>query len=365
MDDNITLKNQVEALLFSAGKNMDVETLSTTIGTEKKDIVKELKILKEEYNDRDGPLMIVEEGNMWKIHVREAYLNLVRKIVADTELPMPVLETLAVIAQQNPAMQAEVVKVRGMSTYEHVPLLQEMGFVVKEKFGRSFKLKLTEKFFEYFEIEGQDDIKKIFSNVKKPEPKLLEAQQTMTDVKPEIVKASEQEKEEIAKLREELAQKTGGLKDVAAGLKQSSKEFSSYKGELPDEDDPAHQEFTAYSTGEASKPVPQENGDEEQFQIEGQEDIEAKDTHEVQADEDEDLQIPIEHEDEPGDVSIKNEEDEEKELEAEAPLPEGEDSATPQDSEDKAETTEEELEAPTSPDDTVDEITPLESGKKK
>ncbi|MEM4259945.1 MAG: SMC-Scp complex subunit ScpB [Candidatus Woesearchaeota archaeon] len=163
-------KNQVEALLFSSGKFMSEENLSLLIGADIKEIRKALKALKDEYAARDSSLTLVQENNTWKVNVREKYLDLVRKIVADTELPKSVLETLAIIAWKNPVQQSDVVNTRGNKAYEHIAQLEEMGFINKEKSGRSFKLKLAEKFFEYFDVEGTKDIKEIFKNVKIPKP---------------------------------------------------------------------------------------------------------------------------------------------------------------------------------------------------
>lgn len=162
-------KHQVEALLFSAGKHLDVETLASLTGHTPQEIKQALHALKDEYNAREGALMVVDEGTSWKLHVRERYLHLVRKIVSDTELPRPVLETLAVAAYKSPCLQSEVIKTRGQNAYEHLAVLLDMGFLTREKHGRSFLLKLTDKFFEYFEVEGDKGIRELFKDIK-PKP---------------------------------------------------------------------------------------------------------------------------------------------------------------------------------------------------
>lgn len=165
MDDTV---NQLEALLFASGKFMTEENLSLLTGIEQGSIRPLLLQLKQSYDEREGSLMLVQENDAWKINVRERYLDLVRKIVADTELPKSVLETLAVIAWQSPALQSKVVTMRGNKAYEHIAQLEEMGFVTKAKEGRSFKLKVTEKFFEYFDVEGTKDLKEMFKEVHIP-----------------------------------------------------------------------------------------------------------------------------------------------------------------------------------------------------
>ncbi|RJQ17328.1 SMC-Scp complex subunit ScpB [Candidatus Woesearchaeota archaeon] len=183
------LKNKIEALLFSSGKFMTEENLSLLIGADIREVKKTVRDLEKEYAERDHSLMLVQEGDSWKINVRELYLDLVRKIVADTELPKGVLETLAVIAWKSPILQSEVVRIRSNKAYEHIAQLEEMGFVIKDKFGRSFKIKVTEKFFEYFDVSGKN-LKEVFKDAKMPE------KQATLDGQPEEVTPSDTEQPE-------------------------------------------------------------------------------------------------------------------------------------------------------------------------
>ncbi|HLD04188.1 MAG TPA: SMC-Scp complex subunit ScpB [Candidatus Nanoarchaeia archaeon] len=160
---------QVEALLFSSGKWMTEDQLAALIGLPKDGIKAALNELKQGYEQADSSLTLMNESDGWKLNVRENYLELVRKIVAEAELPRPLLQTLAVIAWKRPILQSEVADIRSASCYEHIAELEKKGFVVKEPNGRSYLLKLTPKFFEYFDIKSDADIKKVFENVHVPE----------------------------------------------------------------------------------------------------------------------------------------------------------------------------------------------------
>lgn len=182
MDD----KNKVEALLFASGKYIDDNTISELCSIDKRRLKKILEELRKDYESRNNALTIFNEGNSWKINVREKYLSIVRKIVADTELPKSVMETLAVIAWKSPIYQSEVVRIRGNKCYDHIDILEESGFVVKEKKGRSYILKTTDKFFTYFEID-EGNIKGLFDTVKVPEIK--EEQKTLdAELNPDLIK---------------------------------------------------------------------------------------------------------------------------------------------------------------------------------
>ncbi len=159
------IKNKVEALLFASGKFIDDDHVAELAELPVKTVKEALLELKEEFDQSNGSIMLVSEGSSWKMNVKENYIDLVRKIVADTELSKTVLETLAVIAWKTPALQSDVIKIRTNKAYEHISELIEAGFITKEKYGRSYMIKLTEKFFEYFDLEGTEDIKDIFKKV--------------------------------------------------------------------------------------------------------------------------------------------------------------------------------------------------------
>lgn len=159
-------KRQVEALLFASGRFMDVNTLLNLTGASSKQVlINNIDKLKNDYDNRNSPLMVVKEKDGWKLTVRENYLPLVRKIVSETELPKTILETLAIIAWKAPVLQSEVVNIRHNKAYEHISELVELGFIRKEPSGRSYMVNLTEKFFEYFDVEGARNIRDVFRKV--------------------------------------------------------------------------------------------------------------------------------------------------------------------------------------------------------
>ncbi|MFW5852966.1 MAG: SMC-Scp complex subunit ScpB, partial [Nanoarchaeota archaeon] len=191
MDDKLI--ERVEALLFASGKPLGVDFLSDILEEKsKKKVLNSLRKLKESYEQRKSPLMIVEQDNLWKLTVREEYLPLVRKIVAETELPKSVLETLAVIAWKSPVLQSNVVKVRTNKAYEHIDQLEKLGFIRRKKQGRSFSISLAEKFFEYFDVM-HGDIRKMFSDVSGVEKELEGEQKKHETSEPEIKRDFEDE----------------------------------------------------------------------------------------------------------------------------------------------------------------------------
>ncbi|HSU72735.1 MAG TPA: SMC-Scp complex subunit ScpB [Candidatus Binatia bacterium] len=159
------LKQQVESLLFSAGRKLDVQEIARLV--KERDVNKVMAVLEQlrgEYEARGGSLMVVQDGTAWKLTVREAYLGTVRKIVTQTELPKSVMETLAVIAYKAPVLQSIIIKIRTNKAYDHLALLEHDGFISRVKHSRTKMIRLSPKFFDYFDIP-EAQLKQKFANV--------------------------------------------------------------------------------------------------------------------------------------------------------------------------------------------------------
>lgn len=152
MDD---MQNKVEAVLFITGSYMTLEDIGKSAGIGSEGIVKEaIQRLKASYDERQGSLEIIENDGKYKIALRKDYVQFSTKLLSSTELDRPTQETLAIIAYKQPILQADLIKVRGNGAYDHIHTLKELQFIVSEKFGRTRKLKLAPKFFDYFDIAG-------------------------------------------------------------------------------------------------------------------------------------------------------------------------------------------------------------------
>ncbi|MFH1438935.1 MAG: SMC-Scp complex subunit ScpB [Candidatus Woesearchaeota archaeon] len=161
------LKSKLEALLFASGRKMELDELARLVKIRDRAIIKEkLMELKEEYEKRKSPVILIEEGDKWKLTVHENQIQLVRQINTHTELSKTMIETLAVIAWKQPMLQSDVIKIRTNKAYDHIKELMDMGFVVKERYGRTYLLKLTQKFFEYFDLRNDESLKAMFKDIK-------------------------------------------------------------------------------------------------------------------------------------------------------------------------------------------------------
>jgi segregation and condensation protein B len=153
------LKNRIEALLFSIGKSVDISSISKMIKEKNLDLIKKaLESLKSDFSENEV-MVLNNEGDNWHLTVREKYINYVKRIITETQFPKSLTETMAVIAWKAPVLQCSVVDIRGNKCYDHIKALEEYGFIRKSKKGNSYLLELTNKFFEYFDVSSQEELK--------------------------------------------------------------------------------------------------------------------------------------------------------------------------------------------------------------
>ena len=176
---------KIEALLFSSGRKMNIEELAKICRVNSEGISMTLQELKKIYEEKNSSLIIIDEGNSWKISVRENFIPIVQSIVTETELSKTLMETLAVIAFRYPVLQSEVVKIRSNKAYEHLEQLEEIGYITRAKHGRTNRVALTKKFFEYFELppeklkerfKGIEEVAKAIEEKESEKPKDAQTQ---------------------------------------------------------------------------------------------------------------------------------------------------------------------------------------------
>lgn len=148
------LKSRVEAVLFITARAVTAEEIANILDEEHETVEEALLELIVDYSARDGALEIDDE-NGYILQVKEEHMDLI-ELLCPVDLKPAVIRTLSVIALKEPIRQTVLKDLRGSTAYEHVQELVEKGLVSKhrDKNGRSFNLKTTPKFAEYFKIKG-------------------------------------------------------------------------------------------------------------------------------------------------------------------------------------------------------------------
>ena len=151
----------IEAALFSAGRPLTINELSEATGIKINECKKSIKDLISAYIEREGALEVVRLGSKYALQLKKEAATYGRKL-APREVPSYLLKTLALIAHEQPMLQTELKRHLGSKIYEHLRELEEFGMIVRERIGRTYTLKTTESFLNYFGIDANEetDIKK-------------------------------------------------------------------------------------------------------------------------------------------------------------------------------------------------------------
>ncbi|MCS7123855.1 MAG: SMC-Scp complex subunit ScpB [Candidatus Bathyarchaeota archaeon] len=164
----------IEAALYVAGRPLTLQELCSVLKTRSKNKTKKIvKTLMQEYANRNTALEILElKDERYVLQLKAEFTPHVRKLVKRPLLSTGPLKTLAYIALRQPVPQKRVVEVRGHHAYGHIKLLKEMGLIAVERKGRSFILKTTDYFADYFGLSHdisamKRELKRIFEDFSK------------------------------------------------------------------------------------------------------------------------------------------------------------------------------------------------------
>lgn len=156
----VSLAAKLEAILYLKGKPLRLGELAVYAQSSKTDVEDAIIDLMESYAERDCALEITETSEGYLLQLKPALKELVHTLVP-VDLGVGVLRSLAAIALKNGISLSDLVDLRGSGAYQHVQKLVAEGFVQKrqQKDSRSVKLRITEKFHQYFQIEQLPEVK--------------------------------------------------------------------------------------------------------------------------------------------------------------------------------------------------------------
>src|SRR3989338_649024 len=202
-DKKASAKSKVEAILFYVGHKISLEEIGKLSRSGKEEVLEALKELQAEYEQKQSSLMLFEEGDSWKFAVRDHLISVVRKIVTETELTKSVMETFAVIAFKYPVLQADLIKMRTNKAYDHLAELEKSGYISRQKHGRTNLIKLTEKFFKYFDLT-EEKLREQFRDFDSIAKAIKEKEAEVDEIKEKQRKSAEELKQQDEKIKKEI-----------------------------------------------------------------------------------------------------------------------------------------------------------------
>jgi len=153
--DEEDIEQVVEAVLFSSSHPLTVPEIEEAVGRPRSEVRQGVKKLRRMYQNRKTALEIVKIGRKFSLQLKSEF-NKYGMEMMDEEISKPLLKTAALIAYYQPIRQSELKKKVGEKAYDHVDTLEEKGLILSERDGRTYSLRTSSKFQEYFGLEARD-----------------------------------------------------------------------------------------------------------------------------------------------------------------------------------------------------------------
>lgn len=156
----------LEGLLFVVGEDgLSIEQIEAVLEVEEEDAKELIQELKKEYEKENRGLRIDFLGNKIKITTKREHKEYYQKLIENPEtnfLSQAALETLAIIAYNEPVTRIQVDEVRGVSSSQMIRKLVAKGFIKEvgrsDLPGRPILYQTTSEFLDYFGLATIDDL---------------------------------------------------------------------------------------------------------------------------------------------------------------------------------------------------------------
>ena len=155
----------MEVLLFIANKPLSAKKIVEITEKSPREIKQLIKRLQDEYRLHNRPFFIQEISGGFSIAIRPEYSLWINKLFYNEKqyiLSKASIETLAIIAYNQPITRLEIEKVRGVDSSSVLLNLLKNNFIKikgrKKAPGNPFQYRVTEKFLLHFGLKDISDL---------------------------------------------------------------------------------------------------------------------------------------------------------------------------------------------------------------
>ena len=169
----MNLKGVLEGILFVQGDDgVTVKELIDILEIDKDELKKLILELKNDYEKDDRGIRLSILGDAFKLTTKKEHREYYEKLLTNEEsntLSNSAIETLAIIAYNEPITRVEVDEIRGISSGQMIRKLVAKGFLKEvgksDLPGRPILYKTTSEFLDYFNMSSIKQLPKIEENL--------------------------------------------------------------------------------------------------------------------------------------------------------------------------------------------------------
>lgn len=177
MENEQKLIGVLEGLLFVAGdEGISIQELSDTLECSQIEVLELIEALKSEYEKSTRGLQLRILANRYKLTSKREHGEFFKKLIespSNSSLSQAALETLAIVAYQQPITRTEIEDIRGVKTEKPLQtlvskyLIKEVGRA--EGTGRAILYGTTTEFLDYFGLKNIKELPPLPQDLKMEE----------------------------------------------------------------------------------------------------------------------------------------------------------------------------------------------------
>ncbi len=168
-------KAVLEGLLFVVGEDgLTLEQIEDVLDIDEDSAKELIKELKKDYEEESRGLRIDFLGNRFKMTTKFEHREYYQKLIENPDtntLSQAALETLAIIAYNEPITRIQVDAIRGVGSVSIIRKLVAKGFIKEsgrsELPGRPILYETTNEFLDYFGLSSTEDLPNIEDIIEK------------------------------------------------------------------------------------------------------------------------------------------------------------------------------------------------------
>ena len=167
----MNLKGVLEGILFVVGdEGATISELLNILEISKEELQELILELKKDYEKDDRGIQLVYLGDAFKLATKKEHKKYYQKLLVNEEnnmLSNAAMETLAIIAYNEPITRMQIDEIRGVSSSQLLRKLVAKGLVKEagksDLPGRPNLYKTTSEFLDYFNMSSIEDLPKLES----------------------------------------------------------------------------------------------------------------------------------------------------------------------------------------------------------
>ena len=158
-------KGIIEAILFAAGKEVNVKDLALTLEKSKQEIEEIIDMMNLEYENEKRGIEIIKLEDSFELATKKRYYDYIYRLIdkrSKPKLSTAALETLSIIAYNPRISKAEIEGIRGVSVDGTMYKLLEYGLIEEagklDLPGKPMSYKTTNEFLRLFGYKSLKDL---------------------------------------------------------------------------------------------------------------------------------------------------------------------------------------------------------------